>query len=125
MIFHCQARAQQMHQELEDTLHRDCWIVAGEGEFSDLPHCRRDAADAGVFGKSFLGKWKKSPLLPSGRKMLWKNNTQMERFWKLFELAGQGDYAALQVVMQEYWDFHREEEKFLALFQISLYQHTP
>ena len=112
--FHYQARAQRMHRRLEDTLHRDCWIVAGE-EVSDLLHIAEEMPQ--------MRAWLVNRLWGNGKRVLFfhqeRKNALEEQYadGKILEivreLAGQGDYAALQVVMQEYWDFHREKENSL------------
>ena len=96
------------------------------GSFGSAAHSRRDAADAGVFGKSFLGKWKKSPLLPSGEKKCfgrtirkWKDSGNCSGIGRAGRLRRfTGSHAGVL-------GFSQRKGKFLALFQISLYQHTP
>ncbi len=100
--------------ELEDTLHRDCWIVAGEEVFGSAAHSRREMPQMRACLENRF--WENGKRVSSSIR---EKNALEEQYadGKILEivreLAGQGDYAALQVVMQEYWDFHREKENSL------------
>jgi two-component system response regulator YesN len=109
--FHYQARAQRMHRRLEDTLHRDCWIVAGE-EVSDLLHIAEEMPQMrACLENRFWENGKRVLFFHQERKNALEEQYADGKILEIVrELAGQGDYAALQVVMQEYWDFHREKE---------------
>lgn len=112
--FHYQARAQRMHRRLEDTLHRDCWIVAGE-EVSDLLHIAEEMPQMrACLENRFWENGKRVLFFHQERKNALEEQYADGKILEIVrELAGQGDYAALQVVMQEYWDFHREKENSL------------